>query len=357
MNVTAPQQARRIEFDATFADIALSLADVFRTGGRLLVTAPGRDDHAQHVAVEFVHPVIAGKPALPAIACDPAALSNVFNPGDAVLLLATSPKELETVNSQIPFGARVFEVVADESTLVQRYHILWEAVHLCLEYSGSSGMEQTDAVSKMLYPFLTSKAVSTDELHNDKDVVTAIHSSTMAKIEQAKELAVRTMSTHEEHVKRVAELIVTASTHGTIYTIGNGGSSCDAARLVRLLGGGGVRSVCLPANYATLSALANDIGVERIFARMIDGIASSGDVLIAFSTSGASKNLLNGFEAAKKKGLHTVGFAGYGGGQFVSTGTVDHVLAVDSDSVHRIQEVQGALIDAICKTVIQWRSQ
>lgn len=351
MNVTATHRAHRIEFDESFAEVALSLANVFRAGGKLLVAASGRDDHAQHVAVEFVHPVIVGKPALPAIACDATSLANLLDPRDAVLLIATSTVELEAMRSYLPSDARVFEVVADESILVQRYHILWETVHLCLEYASSAHTGQTDMASKMLYPFLTTRPPFDDGQPANADVATAIASSTATKQAQMTDLAADTMSTHGERVDQVAELIVAASSPGTIYTIGNGGSSCDAARLARLLDCAGIRSVCLSTNYATLSALANDVGAERIFARMIDGIATRYDILVAFSTSGASKNLMNGLEVAKKKGLQTVGFAGYGGGQFVNSGLVDHMFVVDSDSVHRIQEAQGALIDAICDAV------
>lgn len=357
MNATATHRAYRVEFDESFAEVALSLANVFRAGGKLLVAASGRDDHAQHVAVEFVHPVIVGKPALPAIACDATSLANLLDPRDAVLLIATSTVELEAMRSHLPLDAHVFEVVANESILVQRYHILWETVHLCLEYASSTHTEQTDMASKTLYPFLTARSPSADEQSANADVATAIASSTATKQSQMTDLAVHTMSIHGERVDQVAELIVAASHSGTIYTIGNGGSSCDAARLVRLLDGTGIRSVCLSANHATLSALANDVGVERIFARMIDAIATRYDVLVAFSTSGASRNLLNGLEVAKKKGLYTVGFAGYGGGQFVNSGLVDHMFVVGSDSVHRIQEAQGALIDAICDSVKKQKAQ
>ncbi|MHB1091163.1 MAG: D-sedoheptulose-7-phosphate isomerase [Ilumatobacteraceae bacterium] len=346
--MVATHRAHRVEFDESFADVALSLANVFRAGGKLLVAASGRDDHAQHVAVEFVHPVIVGKPALPAIACDATSLSTLLDPQDAVLLIATSTVELEAMRSYLPSDAHVFEVVANESTLVQRYHILWETVHLCLEHASSTHTRQTDTASMTLYPFLTAQSPSDDGLPASADVATAIASSTATKQSQMTDLAAHTMSAHREHVTQVAELIVATSDPGTIYTIGNGGSSCDAARLARLLSCAGIRSVCLSTNYATLSALANDVGVERIFARMIDGIATRFDVLVAFSTSGASKNLINALEVAKKKGLQTVGFAGYGGGQFVNSGLVDHMFVVDSDSVHRIQEAQGALIDAIC---------
>jgi D-sedoheptulose 7-phosphate isomerase len=357
MSVITTHRAHRVEFDESFAEVALSLANVFRAGGRLLVSASGRDDHAQHVAVEFIHPVIVGKPSLPAIACDVTSLSNLLGPHDAVLLITTSTVELEAMMSYLPSDARVFEVVANESILVQRYHILWETVHLCLEYASSARTGQTDMASKILYPFLTARHPADDNRLANADVAKAIASSTAIKQTQMTDLAAHTMSTHWERVNQVAELIIATSAPGTIYTIGNGGSSCDAARLARLLGYVGIRSVCLSTNYATLSALANDVGAERIFARMIGGIATECDVLIAFSTSGASKNLINGLEVAKEKGLQTVGFAGYGGGQFVDSGLVDHMFVVGSDSVHRIQEAQGVLIDAICDAVEKRRSQ
>lgn len=141
---------------------------------------------------------------------------------------------------------------------------------------------------------------------------------------------------------------------GRVLVAGNGGSACDADRLVRLLPStADRRSVSLTADPAVLTALANDIGVERMFARLVDAHGRAGDVLVVFSTSGQSLNLLAALEMGHRRGLRTIAFAGYGGGRFVDNGDVDVAIAVNDASVHRIQEVQAVLADTLVVMVHQ----
>lgn len=131
---------------------------------------------------------------------------------------------------------------------------------------------------------------------------------------------------------------------GTLYTLGNGGSSCDAAHLaVEFMhpitaGRPALRAVNLTADVTLLTALGNDIGFENAFARQIVASGTAGDILAGFSTSGQSRNLLNAFIAAKERGMATIGFAGGDGGQMATLAAIDHCLIVPSSSVHRIQE-------------------
>nr|MDQ3294101.1 phosphoheptose isomerase [Actinomycetota bacterium] len=95
---------------------------------------------------------------------------------------------------------------------------------------------------------------------------------------------------------------------------------------------------------AVLTALANDVGFELVFSRQLISAAGPGDIALGLSTSGSSANLLRAFAEARRLGVLGVGLAGYDGGSMAAAGTVDHCLVVLSDSVHRIQETQSAVV-------------
>ena len=153
------------------------------------------------------------------------------------------------------------------------------------------------------------------------------------------------LGANKEGLQIAASLLGSA---GRILIAGNGGSSCDAARLIRLLSvRPDLRALSLISDPAALTALANDIGVERMFARLVDAFGRPGDALVVLSTSGQSPNLLAALASARRRGLHTIAFGGYGGGRFVDNRDVDIAITVDDPSVHRIQEAQAALIDAL----------
>ncbi len=103
-------------------------------------------------------------------------------------------------------------------------------------------------------------------------------------------------------------------------------------------------ALSLVDDRAVLTALANDVGFELVFSRQLIAHARPGDVAMGFSTSGNSENLLRAFAEARRRGLLTVGFAGDRGGAMAATDDVEHCLVVASDSVHRIQEAQDALV-------------
>jgi D-sedoheptulose 7-phosphate isomerase len=91
-----------------------------------------------------------------------------------------------------------------------------------------------------------------------------------------------------------------------------------------------------------MTAVANDIGVRHLFTRQVEAHGSPGDGLIGFSTSGNSENLMVAFEKARSMGMTTFGLAGGTGGDMLSSGLVDHCLVVETDSIHRVQEVHVA---------------
>ena len=132
---------------------------------------------------------------------------------------------------------------------------------------------------------------------------------------------------------------------GQLLTMGNGGSSCDAAHLaVEFLhpvttGRPALPAVNLTADVAMLSAVGNDVGFEHVFARQVIARARPGDVLAGFSTSGNSANLLAAFAAARRLGLSTIGFAGGDGGAMAADGVLDVCLVAGTPSIHRVQEM------------------
>jgi len=136
---------------------------------------------------------------------------------------------------------------------------------------------------------------------------------------------------------------------GRLFTMGNGGSSCDAAHIaVEFLhpitaGRAALAATNLVADTAMLTAVGNDVGIDHIFVRPLIAQARVGDGLIGVSTSGNSANLIAAFATAKRLGVATFGLAGHDGGAMVKSADLDHCLVVESDSVHRVQETHVAI--------------
>lgn len=137
----------------------------------------------------------------------------------------------------------------------------------------------------------------------------------------------------------------------TIYTCGNGGSAAQAQHCTAELVGRfqherhGYASVCLNADTVTLTAIANDYGYREVFARQVDALGQSGDVLVALSTSGMSANVLAAIEAADVLGMPIVSFTGSAP---YPRPRQNHVnLSVPSTSTPRIQEIHMALVHAL----------
>ena len=136
---------------------------------------------------------------------------------------------------------------------------------------------------------------------------------------------------------------------GRLFTMGNGGSSCDAAHIAVefehpiTAGRPALAAINLVADTAMLTAVGNDLGIDHIFVRPLIALARRGDGLIGVSTSGNSGNLLAAFATAKRLGVTTFGLAGHDGGAMARDADLDHCLVVESDSVHRVQETHVAI--------------
>jgi len=135
---------------------------------------------------------------------------------------------------------------------------------------------------------------------------------------------------------------------GRLFSMGNGGSSCDASHIAVefvhpiTTGRPALAATNLVADLAMISAVGNDVGFEHVFARQIAAYGKAGDGLVGISTSGNSPNLIAAFAKAKDMGIATIGLAGGDGGKMNTAGVVDHCLIVPTASIHRIQECHVA---------------
>jgi D-sedoheptulose 7-phosphate isomerase len=140
-----------------------------------------------------------------------------------------------------------------------------------------------------------------------------------------------------------------------LLTCGNGGSATDANHLAEELVGRfaadrrSLPALCLSVDGAALTCIANDYGFESIFSRQVESLGEAGDVLVAFTTSGKSPNVLRAMEAARAKGIIVVGLLGKGGGP--ALGLCDHPLVVPSDTTARIQEAHTIFLHLICEAI------
>jgi D-sedoheptulose 7-phosphate isomerase len=178
------------------------------------------------------------------------------------------------------------------------------------------------------------------------DEIFADHSAVVAR-------AARELPIVLEHIARVMHESLGAG--GKILACGNGGSACDAQHLVAELVGRyreerrALPAIALTADTATLTALGNDYGFERVFARQVDALARPGDVLFAISTSGNSANVLQAVHSARRLGCTVVALTGARGGALA--GEADLLLCAPSDTVARIQEVHSLCLHVICETL------
>lgn len=145
---------------------------------------------------------------------------------------------------------------------------------------------------------------------------------------------------------------------GVLYTFGNGGSAADAQHFTGELIGHYKRdrrplaAVTLSTDPTTMTCIANDYSYDDVFGRQVEALAKPGDVVIAFTTSGDSPNVLAGLTAARKNGATTALFSGRGGGR--ARALADHALIVPSDATPRIQELHTFLLHAISEYVDAW---
>jgi D-sedoheptulose 7-phosphate isomerase len=208
--------------------------------------------------------------------------------------------------------------------------------------------------TEFLYPFQHVARADPDALFAD------VVRSTRQKIDEIAALRAALLAAAAGALATCAQAMADRFARGgRLFVFGNGGSSTDALAVAGLHvdpgpGRRALPALALAADVATLTALANDVGFDVVFARPLAAAGRPDDIAMGLSTSGGSRNVLAGLVAAHERGLLTVGLAGLGGGPMAEAGergVVEHLFVVPSASVHRIQEAQTTIYQVLWELV------
>ena len=196
--------------------------------------------------------------------------------------------------------------------------------------------------TSFLYPFIESEETDAAGLLED------LAASAMSKAAESAQLQRASLDEYADELSAAGtEMADRFRRGGRLYTLGNGGSSTDAATLASLFSrpsrGRPVAAWSLAADEAVVTALGNDVGFDLIFKRQIIAHARDRDIAIALSTSGNSEDLVSAITEAKQRGLLTIGFSGHDGGRMSVANDLDFCFTVHSQSIHRIQESHAIL--------------
>ncbi|MFC4907112.1 SIS domain-containing protein [Actinomadura gamaensis] len=359
-----------------------AVADRILGGGRLIaVSGTEASADAHHLAVEFLHPALVGKRAVPAFAlvCATGAeaargLTLLGAAADSVVVIGRTPDDpvvREALRTARGLGMLTLALVPDpypphwphpphpphsprlphpphraghvlavpsgdplvvKEVHVTAYHLLWELTQLFLEHEGPGGDD---------YDFLGG---TLDRRALLDDAAEAIR----AKAAETTALRARVVTGLGPELARCGRRLASAFRDGArLFAFGNGGSATDASDLAATFlsppRGRAVPAWALPDDTAVVTALTNDIGFDVVFARQLEALARPGDVAVGLSTSGGSANVVRGLDRARRRGMLAVGLAGHDGGAMAAPGLADHLFVVPSRSVHRVQEAQATI--------------
>jgi D-sedoheptulose 7-phosphate isomerase len=429
------------------ARACLEMARAFHRGATLIVNGSGpAASDAAHVAVEFMHPVIVGKRALPALALsnDPSGASRLpylTRPDDIALGISHSygDADLEGWLSRqwrqglLTIGLGAAPLAGEHTTLhsavdhalivpstdpivvqeVQEttYHVLWELVHVFFEHPGLlsdacitcgdtavaarvvalSGDKATiekhgareqialdliDDVSigdtllchagvalqklaegeasvgaperrveptGFLYPFLESEEDDLDR------VLAHVRAST---IQKGKDVSALRRSIDVRLIERCAAAVrERLARGGRLITFGNGGSSTDAQDLAADFLSSRWPAIALNNDVATLTAIGNDVGFDKVFARQLIALGHAEDVAVGISTSGSSPNIVAGLEEADRRHMLTCAITGYDGGRLQELEWLDHLFIVPGDYIPRLQEAHATIYHLLLEAI------
>jgi D-sedoheptulose 7-phosphate isomerase len=347
------------------------MSERFLRGGRLLAFGQGPYvTDAQHVSVEFVHPVIVGKRALPALD-----LSVLFRPWLNALLQADDivmgfgppegdPEVWAALDSARSKKAMTFALPGLEGSYAAApatsdpfmhqelieilYHTLWETVHVFFEHRQ---LGHDVGAAEFLYPFLG------QEKQETFDVLGEVANSILLKVRDDAKLREQVAHTESEQIgKATLAIHERLQRGGKLIIFGNGGSATDANDfaidcIAPPNGYQPIPAVSLSLEPANITAIANDVGTELIFLRQFIAHAQPNDIAIAISTSGGSKNLIMPLEEARKRNILTVALLGYDGGEIKRRGLADFPLVVHCDYIPRIQEIQASIYHVMRDTL------
>jgi len=363
------------EHEERLARLCHACAEAFAAGGRLVAlgATPTAESDARHVAVEFVHPVIVGKRALPALALTSAggpladqvqllagandiviAFGCDEDAGEAADAVALARRRGALTVAFADAGAEhTFEPRSGDRYIRQElvetlYHIVWELVHVFFEHRGllgaraERGMHNAGA-SSFLYPFLDDREAELEPVVQD------VRRSVALKAEEIAKLREQTLTDNAGRLIAAAAALRTGfGRGGKLLALGNGGSATDAMDAVADFRAGSSRgarprpAIDLTADSAILTAIANDISVDAIFKRQVIAYGAAGDALLALSTSGNSINVIEALDEARRRELETIAMVGYDGGRIAAEQLADHVIVISSEHIPRIQEAQAS---------------
>jgi D-sedoheptulose 7-phosphate isomerase len=350
------------------------MAERFARSGRLIALAasPAARSDARHVAVEFVHPVIVGKRALPAIALTgdrrelTAEVGLLAGPQDIAMAFGTDEDEgaaagalrlagelrcltlaFSSAGAEWEFEPPVGDRYIRQELVETLYHVLWELVHVFFEHRGllegrDSRPTHDVGASSFLYPFLAERE------HDLDDVIADVARSARIKSQEISALRAQTLTDNAATLIAAADDVrASLQAGGKLLALGNGGSATDAMDAVAdfRAPGRGARAwpaIDLTEDPAILTAIANDIGTEAMFSRQVIAYGRPGDVLLALSTSGNSGNVIEALAQGRRQELRTVAMVGYDGGRIRAERLADHVIVSRSEHIPRIQEAQAS---------------
>ena len=364
------------------ARLCHKMAERFAREGRLVAfgATPADRSDARHVAVEFVHPVIVGKSALPALGIageggrvadqvaleadsEDIAMGFGDNPDTFAALAAARRRGCLTVAFAPGSGAEwEFDLSAVADPFIRQeivetlYHLLWELVHIFLDHRGllegrAAKPVHDPGASSFLYPFLTQQETNLDDILED------VRKSMLLKADEVTALRAQSLTDGCETLVGAARILRERLDAGArLIAIGNGGSATDAMDVVAdfhtpLFGGPPRRALDLTEDTGIITAVANDIGTEEIFQRQVIAYGREGDVLLALSTSGNSLSILEALKEARKRKLVTMAFVGYDGGNVAAQGLADHIVITRSQNIPRIQEAQASVYHVLRELV------
>jgi D-sedoheptulose 7-phosphate isomerase len=334
--------------------------------------SPAARSDARHVAVEFVHPVIVGKRALPAIGlageggrlkdqvdlvAEPDDVTMAFGSEDdggaaAAALAVARERGCLTLAFSRAGAEWELEPPSDDPFVRQElvetlYHVLWELVHVFFEHRGllegrTARPTHDTGASSFLYPFLAERE------HDLEAVVVDVRASVLFKAGEVGALRAQTLGEgRHELLAAAATLRAAFDCGGRLLTLGNGGSATDAMDAAADFRSPPARwpprrALDLTEDAAIITALANDIGPDAIFSRQVIAHGRPGDALLAISTSGGSSNVIAALAEARRRGMATLALVGYDGGRVADERLADHVVITRSEHVPRIQEAQAS---------------
>ena len=377
---TEANRAFFAEHAERLARLCHRMAERFARGGRLVAlgATPAARSDARHVAVEFVHPVIVGKRALPAIGLAaeggdlPGQLALTARPDDIVIGFGVGEDGGETARAladatrarmpddRVRAGRRRVGVRGRRPP-IPRSARSWSRRSTtccgswCTSSSTTAACWRAATAGRPTAP--APPAFSTRSWPSRRTTSSASSTTSgdrcLMKADEVADLRRQTLTENRDAlVAAAADLRQRFDRGGRLLAFGNGGSATDAMDVVadfRNPQGAARRwpAIDLTEDPAILTAIANDIGAEAMFSRQVIAHGQADDMLLAISTSGGSANVIQALAEARRRGLGTIALVGYDGGRVAAEGLADHVVISRSEHIPRIQEAQASAYHAL----------